>query len=124
MNDATISNHAANVIAEAIALEVPGSRVYVDERDSTALPHALIYVEASGPLGSVVYDGTLVVHIWAASYGQAVRLAEKANVPIVGFHMLADGSGYRVKRGGRSVLREDDAAHVTVRYPIRYDASN
>lgn len=124
MNDATISNHAANVVAGAISADVPGSRVYVDERDSTTLPHALIYVESTGPAGSVTYGGTLVVHIWGASYSQTARIAALANMPLIGFHALSDGAGYRVARGGRTVLREDDASHVTTRYPIRYDASD
>lgn len=121
MNDATISNHAANIVAEAVALEIPGSRVYVSSRDSTALPHAMVYVEATGPDGSASNLGTLVVHIWGKSYGEAVRLAEKANLPLIGFHVLPTGEAYRVMRGGRSVLREDDATHVTTRYPVRYD---
>jgi hypothetical protein len=42
---------------------------------------------------------------------------------LVGFHTLDDGSAYRVKRGGLTYLREDDAAHFTYRFPVRYDAA-
>ena len=66
MNTANISNHAANLVAAALSPEVPDERTYVDTRDSTILPQALVYVEGAGASGSVMYSGTLVVHVWGA----------------------------------------------------------
>jgi hypothetical protein len=118
---AVISNDAANIVADALAPDVPGERIYVDERDDVTLPHTLVSVEAVGPVGAVMYDGTLVVHTWARSYWDASSLAARVVSPLVGFHTLEDGSAYRVKRPFESYLREDDAAHITLRFAIRYD---
>lgn len=118
-----ISNDAANKAADALAPDVPNERVYVDERDELTLPHALIYVEAFGASGTVMYGGTLVAHVWGRSMYDAARLAERLIPALVGFHTLDDGAAYRVKRPGASYLREDDAAHFTLRFPVQYDAA-
>jgi hypothetical protein len=121
-NAAQISNHAAGLAAAALLPEVPDERVYVDERDDFALPHAWVYVEAAAASGTIMYDGTLVAHVWAANYSVAADLAERVASALPGFHSLPDGGAYRVKRGGTIMLREDDAAHGILRFPIRYDA--
>jgi hypothetical protein len=123
LGETEIANDAANKAAAVLTPQIPGARVYVDERDDTTLPHALIYVEAFGASGAVMYDGTLVAHVWGRSYFEASSLADRLHAALIGFHALEDGNAYRVKRPGRSYLREDDAAHVTARFPIRFDAA-
>lgn len=117
-----ISNHAADLIAAALAPGTPPGRVYVSRRRSFDLPHALVNVEAEAPSGTVTYDGTLAVHGWATYYGDVSRMADAISAALVGFHVLPDGSGYRLKRPGRSYLSEADAEHVTLRFPLTYDS--
>jgi len=122
MNTANISNHAANLVAAALSPEVPDERTYVDTRDSTILPQALVYVEGAGASGSVMYSGTLVVHVWGRSFYTASMLADRIPGALVDDHTLGDDRVYRVLRGGMTYLREPDAAHFTWRFPLRYDA--
>lgn len=107
-------------VVTALAPEVPPERVYGDRRGSRDLPHAWVYggdVTPSRP--SWETSSAVYCHVWANSRGEANDLARKLR-PMQHKRYARKGSshGIRFGRPTEVVVDEEDAVHLTMRFPV------